>query len=124
VPDQPLRIVHCDDSPSFLMLARHWLEDHPDLEITYSALGVRDAIEHVRALQPDVVITDTFGSAHDATYLGWLHDAAPSAQLVILTGYREDQLGEELRVVADAVVTKQHDERELVAALRRLTGER
>ena len=43
---------------------------------------------------------------------------------MIFTGYLERQLGEELRVVADAVVTKQHDERELVAALRRLTGER
>ena len=122
--DRPLRIVHCDDSPSFLTLARHWLGDHPDLEIVHSALGIRDAIEHVRALQPDVVVTDTFGSAHDPTHLGWLHDAAPSARLVIFTGYRATQLGEELRVVADAVVTKQHDERELVAVLRRLGAER
>jgi DNA-binding NarL/FixJ family response regulator len=106
------------------MLTRHWLEDHPDLTIVHSALGVRDAIEHVQALQPDVVVTDTFGSAQDPTYLGWLHDAAPSARLVIFTGYREDQIGRELRLVADAVVTKGHDERQLVATLRRITRER
>ena len=124
MPDQTLRIIHCDDSPSFLTLMRHWFEDHPDLEIVHSALGIRDAIEHVRALQPDVVVTDTFGSSADATHLGWLRDAAPPARLVIYTGYREDQLGDGLREVADAVVTKQHDERELVAVIRRLTGDR
>ena len=76
----------------------------------------------MRALQPDVVVSDTFGAPDDPTYLGWLHDAAPDARLVVFTGYREAQLGESLRVVADAVVTKHHDERELVAAVRRLTG--
>jgi DNA-binding NarL/FixJ family response regulator len=121
VQDAPRRIVHCDDSPSFLMLMRHWLEDHEDLELVHSALGIRDAIEQVRALQPDVVVTDTFGSATDPTYLGWLRDAAPAAVVVIHTGYVESQLGPELRDVADAVVTKQHDERELVAAIRRLS---
>jgi len=124
VQDQPCRIVHCDDSPSFLMLARHWFEDHGDLEIVHSALGIRDALEHVRALQPEVVVTDTFGSSTDPTHLGWLREAAPAAALVIFTGYREDQLGGELREMADAVVTKQHDERELVATIRRLTGDR
>ena len=124
VPDQPLRIVHCDDSPSFLMLTRHWLEDRPDLEVVHSALGIRDAIEHVRALQPDVIVTDTFGSSNDPTYLGWLHDAAPSARLVIFTGYRAEQLGEPLRELADAVVTKAHDERGLVAAIRGLARAR
>ena len=106
------------------MLTRHWFEDHPDLEIVHSALGIRDAIEHVAALQPDVVVTDTFGSSADATYLGWLRDAAPPALLVIFTGYREGQLGEALRELADAVVTKQHDERELVTVIRRLRGDR
>jgi DNA-binding NarL/FixJ family response regulator len=124
VSDRALRIVHCDDSPSFLMLMRHWLEDHPGLQIVHSALGIRDAIEHVRALQPDVVVTDTFGSATDASYLRWLREAAPGARLVIFTGYLPTQLGPELGEVADAVVTKHVDEREVVDAIRRVAAAR
>ena len=62
---RPVRIVHCDDSQSFLLLTRDWLEDHRDLEIVHSALGADEALSAVRALHPDVVVTDTFGSPSD-----------------------------------------------------------
>jgi DNA-binding NarL/FixJ family response regulator len=122
VPGGPLRVVHCDDSPSFLMLMRHWFEDHPDVRIVHSALGIRDAIEHVRALRPDLIISDTLGSATDPSHLRWLREAAPGARLVIFTGYLERQLDPALRAVADRVVTKGVDERELLAAIRAITG--
>jgi DNA-binding NarL/FixJ family response regulator len=120
----PLRIVHCDDSPDVLLLVEHWLEDHPDLVVVASALGIRAAIEMVELHRPDVVVTDTLGSPRDASLLLWLHDAAPHAKLVIHTGYKPHQLAPELTRLADRVVTKMSDELELVAALRSLMAGR
>ena len=117
----PLRIVHCDDSPDILVLVEHWFEDHPDLQVVASALGIRAAIEMAELHRPDVIITDTLGSPRDAELLLWLHDAAPNAKLVIFTGYGPHQLSPELARLADRIVTKSTDEVELVAALRSLT---
>ena len=119
--DPPLRIVHCDDSDDVLVLLEHWLEDHPDLELVASAHGIRAAIEAARAHQPDVIVTDTMGMGGSETFLGWLHDAAPSARIVLFTGYERHQLGA-VAERADAVVTKRVDEVELVAAVRALRG--
>jgi DNA-binding NarL/FixJ family response regulator len=114
----PLRIVHCDDSPDVLLLVEHWFEDHPDLDVVASALGIRAAIEQVGRHQPDVVVTDTLGSPRDASLLLWLHEAAPEARLIIYTGYAPHQLAPELTRIAERVVTKTSDEHDLVAALR------
>jgi DNA-binding NarL/FixJ family response regulator len=116
----PLRIVHCDDSPDVLLLVEHWFEDHPDLDVVASALGIRAAIELVGQHRPDVVVTDTLGSPRDASLLAWLHDAAPDAKLVVYTGYRPHQLAPELVQLADRIVTKSSDDVDLVAALRSL----
>ena len=119
---QPLRIVHCDDSPDVLLLVEHWFEDHPDLEVVASALGIRAAIELVAQHRPDVVLTDTLGSPRDAALLRWLHDAAPNASLVVYTGYTPHQLAPEMVRLADRIVTKTSDDLELVAALRSLVA--
>ena len=116
----PLRIVHCDDSADFLMLFEHWLEDHPDLLLVSSAQGMREAIDQVHRLQPDVVVTDTMGVTGSAAFLGWLRDAAPGASIVLFTGYEAFQLDRPIVELVDRVVTKRIDEHELVAELRSL----
>ena len=118
----PLRIVHCDDSPDVLLLVEHWCEDHPDLDVVASALGIRAAIEMVELHQPDIVITDTLGSPRDDSLLRWLHDAAPDAKLVVYTGYRPHQLAPDLARLADRIVTKTSDDVDLVTALRSMTA--
>ena len=124
MPARPVRIVHCDDSESFLLLTRDWLEDHGDLEIVHSALGADEALAAVRALNPDVVVTDTFGSPSDPAILTALHDAAPGARLVIFTGYPASHLHPTVRQLADAVVTKSHHELSLVETIRALLDDR
>lgn len=116
----PLRIVHCDDSESFSLLVRDWLEDHPDVEVVHTAHGIREAIDRVREVQPDVVVTDTLGASSDPRYLTWLRDAAPRARLVVFTGYLRSQLHPDVVALADAIVTKGIDESELVRVLRSL----
>jgi DNA-binding NarL/FixJ family response regulator len=120
----PLRIVHCDDSPDVLLLVEHWFEDHPDLDVVASALGIRAAIEMVELHKPDVVVTDTLGSPREDSLLRWLHDAAPDARLVVYTGYRPHQLAPDLVRLTDRIVTKTSDDVELVAALRSLAAGR
>ena len=116
----PMRIVHCDDSGDILVLFEHWLEDHPDLELVASARGVREAIEEALRHQPDVIVTDTMGMTGSPDFLGWLHDAAPAADLVLFTGYEAFQLDPAIVERVDRIVTKRVDETELVAALRSL----
>ena len=121
--DRPVRIVHCEGSQSFLLLTRDWLEDHHDLEIVHSALGADEALSAVRALHPDVVVTDTFGLPSDPAILTALREAAPGARLVIFTGYRESHLHPAVRQFADAVVTKSHHELSLVETIRALLAD-
>lgn len=118
---KPLRIVHCDDAPDVLMLVEHWLEDHSDLELVASAPGLRAALAHVQAQQPDVAVTDTMSMTQGEEFLGWLRAAAPAAAIVLYTGYERHQLGLRIVQLVDRVVTKQIDEADLVATLRSLT---
>ena len=60
------------------------------------------------------------GMTGNDALLGWLNDAAPSAAIVLFTGYEQHQLSAAIAGRADAVVTKRVDETELVAALRAL----
>ena len=117
---QPLRIVHCDDSPDVIRLVEDWFQDHPDLRLLASALGMRASVEQVRAHQPDVVVTDTMGVTGAEVFLGMLREVAPDARIVLHTGYQPFQLRPAIRELVDAIVTKGFDETELDAVLRAL----
>ena len=116
----PLRIVHCDDSADVVALVADWFEDHDDLELVSSALGMRAAIEQVREHQPDVVVTDTMGVYGAETFLTMLREIAPAAAIVLFTGYERFQLRTGIVELVDRTVTKGFDETELVDVLRSL----
>ena len=116
----PLRIVHCDDSADFIALVADWLEDHDDLDLVASALGMRVAIEQVREHQPDVVVTDTMGVYGAERYVTMLRESAPTAAIVLFTGYERFQLRAGIVELVDRAVTKGFDETELVDVLRSL----
>jgi DNA-binding NarL/FixJ family response regulator len=116
----PLRVLHCDDSSSYRLLVEDWFEDYDDVRLVHSTSSVEDAVTHARSLRPDVVVTDTFGSLSAVAVIRRLHEAAPTACVLLLTGYLQRQLHREVVASVDCVITKGIDEEELIAALRSL----
>lgn len=101
----PIRVFHCDDSQPFTRLAWHWLSGCPD-------------IHHVGA-DPDVVLLDTLGAPHDTALMEAIRARVPRARVIVYSGYVRLM---ELGGGADAYVAKGDDERELLAAIRRVAA--
>ena len=121
---QHIRIFHCDDSSAFTRLVRHWLDDHAGIRHVGEAHSGDDAIAAIGPAQPDVVLLDTMGSPGDTSLLMRIRDAAPSARVIVYSGYvsllDEGELGEE----ADAYIEKGDDEEALVAMIRAVAASR
>jgi DNA-binding NarL/FixJ family response regulator len=115
-----LRVLHCDDSRSFLVLVQDWFEDYDDLELVCSTSEIREAVRGAKELAPDVIVTDTFGSPSTAEFVLCLRDAAPGCRVVLFTGYLLSQLHPDVVAAVDRVVVKGIDEQALVAVLRSL----
>ena len=113
-----IRLLHCDDSPAFTRLVRHWLDEHEEIEHVGAAHTGPEALELLRAAQPDVVLLDTMGSPGDDTLLVEIRRACPGARVIVYSGYLSildsDQLGGE----ADAYLEKADDDRALLAMIR------
>jgi DNA-binding NarL/FixJ family response regulator len=121
---QRIRVFHCDDSPAFTRLVRHWLDEHADIDHAGAAHSGEQALEAVGAAQPDVVLLDTMGSPGDTALLGRVRAAAPEARVIVYSGYvsllEEGALGAE----ADAYIEKGDDEQALVAMIRAVAATR
>lgn len=124
MPEAPVRVFHCDDSHAFTELVRFWLADHPDLEHVGAAHDAAAAVDGVAARGPDVIVLDTMGAPDDTALLGAVRAAAPGARVIVYSGYSRAVLAPSFDGVADAILTKGDDERELVSAIRSLTSSR
>jgi DNA-binding NarL/FixJ family response regulator len=117
-----IRVFHCDDSPGFTRLVRHWLDEHDELEHVGAAHTAADALAALAAIQPDVVLLDTMGSPGDGSLLRRIREAAPSARVIVYSGYLSIVDSGELGGDADAYLAKANDEAALVATIRRLAA--
>lgn len=120
---QRIRIFHCDDSPAFTRLVRHWLDEHGDLEHVGAAHTSDEAIDGLDSARPHVVLLDTMGSPGDTALLLRIREAAPQARVIVYSGYvsllDEGELGAE----ADAYLEKGDDEKALVAMIRAVASQ-
>ena len=116
------RVFHCDDSGSFLVLVRHWLEEHDDIEWVGSERDRSRIGAAAAASGADVVLLDTMGRPGDSDLLRSIRDAAPQAKVIVYSGYvgmlGADRLGGE----ADGYLDKAEDDVALVALIRELVG--
>jgi DNA-binding NarL/FixJ family response regulator len=114
------RVFHCDDSGSFLVLVRHWLEEHDDLEWVGSERDRSRVGTAAAASDADVVLLDTMGRPGDSELIRSIRAAAPDVKVIVYSGYvgmlGPDQLGGE----ADAYLDKAEDDVALVALIRSL----
>lgn len=119
----PIRIVACDDSPDFLELLAHWLEDHEEIELVGTAEDERSAAQLVEEQQPDVIVSDAFRPGGNPEYLRTLRRVSPRSRVLLHTGYESYQLAEGVPALADMIITKGFDEAALVEGIRRLASE-
>jgi DNA-binding NarL/FixJ family response regulator len=115
----PIRVFHCDDSQPFTRLAWHWLSGCADIHHVGAAHSADEALAAVAGADPDVVLLDTMGSPHDTALMEAIRARAPRARVIVYSGYVNIM---DLGGGADAYVAKGDDERELLAAIRRVAA--
>jgi DNA-binding NarL/FixJ family response regulator len=117
-----LRVFHCDDSGSFIVLVRHWLEEHDDLEWAGAERDRGRVHEAVARARPDVVLLDTMGRPGDGDLIGAVRAAHPPVKVIVYSGYVRMLGPERLGRGADAYLDKSEDDARLVALIRSLCG--
>ena len=118
-----IRIVACDDSPDFIELLTHWLEDHDEIELVGTAEDENSAAALVEEQQPDVIVSDAFRPGGNPEYLRTLRRLSPHSRVLLHTGYEAYQLADGVTELADMIVTKGFDEHALVDGIRRLASD-
>ena len=113
-----IRVFHCDDSPAFTRLVRHWIEEHDEIEHVGEAHTAGEALAALAAARPHVVLLDTMGAPGDGTLLRRIRETAPEARVIVYSGYVSmidaDQFGGD----ADGYLAKGDDDHALVAMIR------
>ena len=113
-----IRVFHCDDTPAFTRLVRHWLSDHEDLEYAGAAHTGDEAVARLPAAAPDVVLLDTMDAPGDPGLLAAIRAAVPHARVIVYSGYLSIVNSDELGGEADAYLAKSDDEEMLVTMIR------
>jgi two-component system, NarL family, invasion response regulator UvrY len=109
-----LRVLHGDDSEAFRRLIELALPTD-DIEVVGTAATPDDVVAEARRLQPDVVLIDQIGGAG---LVARLREAAPSARVVVLSGYLPGTGDVELERAADGYAVKAADVEAWRAAVR------
>jgi len=116
----PIRVLIADDHRLFRQGLRQICETVGRLEVVGEAENGEEAVELARRLNPDVVLMDIRMPVRDgveATRL--ITESVPSARIIILTMYRQDQyVFEAIKAGARGYLLKDIDEQELVDAVR------
>jgi DNA-binding NarL/FixJ family response regulator len=116
------RVFHCDDSGSFLVLVRHWLEEHEDVEWVGSERDSARVAAAVSAAAADVVLLDTMGRPGDRELIRSIRATAPGVKVIVYSGYVGMLGAERLGGEADGYLDKAEDDAALVALIRSVTA--
>jgi DNA-binding NarL/FixJ family response regulator len=116
------RIFHCDDSGSFVVLVRHWLEEHDDMEWVGCERDRARVGDAVAAAEADVVLLDTMGRPGDGELIRSIRAATPGVKVIVYSGYVGMLGAERLGGEADGYLDKAEDDAALVALIRSVAG--
>lgn len=115
-----IRLVIVDDHEVVRVGLASLLRDDPDFSVQAMASTAANAVEAVRAHQPDVVILDLrLPDRPGLEIVPELRRCAPAAKIVVLTSYGEDQaMIAAVAAGVDAFLTKTVDSEAVIAAIR------
>jgi DNA-binding NarL/FixJ family response regulator len=116
----PIRLLIADDHRLFRQGLRQLCELLDGFEVVGEAENGQEAVDLARRLKPDVILMDINMPMLDgvqATH--FITEENPSARVIILTMYRQDQyVLEAIKAGARGYLLKDIDEQELVDAIR------
>jgi DNA-binding NarL/FixJ family response regulator len=120
VPDAPLDVLLCDDSPELLALLRAELEDSVAVRVVGEATDGADALRLAAECRPEVIVLDLEMPGLPADELIVAVDRiAPTAAIVTFSGHEPaDVVGPEAAARVDLHVPKVTDLSVLGSVLR------
>ncbi|MGB9723969.1 MAG: response regulator [Chloroflexia bacterium] len=116
----PIRVLIADDHRLFRQGLRYVCQAAGGIEVVGEAEDGREAVRLAEELKPDVILMDIRMPGLDGVEATRLIAArVPSARVIILTMYRQDQyVFEAIKAGARGYLLKDVDEQELVEAVR------
>lgn len=116
-----IRVFLCDDVSAFRQLLRFVLEEHDDIVVVGEASDGAAGVTGVEAEQPDVILLDLAMPGCDGlTALPRMHAAAPGTQVIVLSGFTIERMGETARRAGAAgYLEKGAELADIVAEVRR-----
>jgi DNA-binding NarL/FixJ family response regulator len=91
-----IKVLLCEDSLGFRLLASAWLDDADDMELIGVAETGNDAVRLATELQPQVVLLDhLLPDADSSTLVARLRAAAPDVAIALVSGMPNDMLANE-----------------------------
>lgn len=114
-----IRTVLVDDAASYRQLVRLVLEDDGNFEVVGEADDGARGIEVVAEERPDLVLLDLSMPVMDGVEaLPFLREASPRSNVIVLTGFEVDAVGDLREAGARAVLEKGLDPVALVDRIR------
>ena len=117
----PLRLVLVDDHRVVTRSLKAWLESFPDMQVVGVAANGEEALAHLDAWKPDVVLQDLLmpGGLDGIETTRRIRDRWPSVRVIALTASIDDpRMMGVLRAGAAGYVRKNAEPEALVAAVR------
>jgi DNA-binding NarL/FixJ family response regulator len=118
--DEVIRVLLVDDEAAVRQGLRMRMALEPDLDVVGEAANGIAAVKAAHTLDPDVVVIDVEMPRMDGiTAIGWLREAAPSASVVVLSVYDDEEARARARAAgAEAFVGKQEGVDHLLDVIR------
>jgi DNA-binding NarL/FixJ family response regulator len=96
---KPISVLLIDDNPTFLRIARKFLQDQEDVEVVGTANGGEEGLARSLELRPQVILLDlAMGDMSGLDVLPKLLESLPETRIIALTmldtdGYRKAAKG-------------------------------
>jgi len=113
------RVVLADDHKLFREALRNMLQRHADIEVVGEAADGVEAVELVRSLQPDVVVTDIrMPRLNGIVAIGQLLAALPALKVIVLSANSARIFASEMLAAGARGYVTKSDAEELPHAIR------